>query len=65
MGLVNFLKRDAVVATEDEAYALRVKQGVPLPFFEVRAVAKGRTVPWDGRTMGELEVRGPGVAVLA
>jgi fatty-acyl-CoA synthase len=62
VGLVNFLKRDAAVANDDEAYALRAKQGVALPFFEVRAVAQGRAVPWDGRTMGELEVRGPWVA---
>ncbi len=62
VGLVNFAKRDAAHATEDEAYELRARQGVPLPFFEVRGVAEGRTVPWDGRTMGELEVRGPWVA---
>jgi fatty-acyl-CoA synthase len=62
VGLVNFLKRDAAVGSDDEAYALRAKQGVPLPFFEVRAVAGGRAVPWDGLTMGELEVRGPWVA---
>jgi fatty-acyl-CoA synthase len=62
VGLVNFAKRDAATASDDDAYALRAKAGVPLPFFEVRAVAEGRTVPWDGRTMGELEVRGPWVA---
>jgi fatty-acyl-CoA synthase len=62
VGLVNFTKSDAAFASEDEAYALRAKQGVPLPFFEARAVAAGREVPWDGRTMGELEVRGPWVA---
>jgi fatty-acyl-CoA synthase len=62
VGLVNFTKRDAACATEDDLYALRAKQGVPLPFFEVRAVAAGKAVPWDGRTMGELEVRGPWVA---
>ena len=62
VGLVNFRKRDVTVADEDAAYALRAKQGVPLPFFEVRAVAQGREVPWDGHTMGELEVRGPWVA---
>jgi fatty-acyl-CoA synthase len=62
VGLVSFAKRDAAIATDDDAYALRAKAGVPLPFFEVRALANGRAVPWDGRTMGELEVRGPWVA---
>ena len=35
---------------------------MPLPFFEVRAIADGGEVPWDGETMGELQVRGPWVA---
>jgi fatty-acyl-CoA synthase len=46
----------------DEQIAYRARQGKPLPFVEVRAVADGQEVPWDGRTMGELEVRGPWVA---
>jgi fatty-acyl-CoA synthase len=64
VGLFNFTKRE--MADDDDAsdasYARRAKAGVPLPFFEVRALAAGREVPWDGDTMGELEVRGPWVA---
>jgi fatty-acyl-CoA synthase len=37
-------------------------QGVPLPFVEIRARREGGLVPWDGETMGELEVRGATVA---
>ena len=38
-------------------------QGLPLPFVELRAKTDdGQDVPWDGETMGELEVRGPWVA---
>ena len=38
-------------------------QGLPLPFVELRAKTDdGQEVPWDGETMGELEVRGPWVA---
>ena len=62
VGLVNFRKSEIPELDETSAYALRAKQGVPLPYFEVRAVAKGREAPWDGITMGELEVRGPWVA---
>ena len=40
----------------------RARQGKPLPFVEIRAIADGKEVPWDGKTMGELEVRGPWVA---
>jgi fatty-acyl-CoA synthase len=45
-----------------EQCAYRARQGTPLPFVEIRAMAEGLAVPWDGVTMGELEVRGPWVA---
>ncbi len=48
--------------TEDERYRIKAKQGSPVPFIEVRAMAEGEPVPWDGESMGELEVRGPWVA---
>jgi len=62
VGVFNYAKADVAALDEDASYALRAKQGVPLPYFEVRAVADEREVPWDGETMGELEVRGPWVA---
>jgi len=40
----------------------RSKQGVPNPFYEVRARGDDGVVPWDGASMGEVEVRGPMVA---
>ena len=43
-------------------YAWRSKQGTPLPFVEIRARGDAGLVPWDGLTMGELEVRGITVA---
>ena len=59
---VNYLKREAGNLGGDELYALRAKQGVPLPFVEVRAMTEAGEAPWDGATMGELEVRGPWIA---
>jgi len=47
---------------EDQTYALRATQGIALPFVEIRACNDQREVPWDGSTMGELQVRGPWVA---
>jgi fatty-acyl-CoA synthase len=47
---------------ENELYALRARQGLPLPFIEVRAVGDEGEIPWDGETSGELEVRGPWIA---
>ncbi len=47
---------------EDARYAIRAKQGLPLPFVDMRVVNDEGTAPWDGRSMGELQVRGPWVA---
>jgi fatty-acyl-CoA synthase len=59
---VNYLKRGLEVAGPDAQYAFRAMQGVPLPFVEVRAMTPQGEAPWDGESMGELEVRGPWVA---
>ena len=49
--------------TPDQKYALRAKQGRPAPMVEIRAVDDaGREVPWDGKTFGELHVRGAWIA---
>ena len=50
------------VTNEDERYAYRAKQGIPSPFIELRAVSDAGEVPRDGKTPGELEVRGAWVA---
>jgi fatty-acyl-CoA synthase len=46
----------------DEQFAIRAKQGLPFPFVEIRAVGEHGEVPWDGKTLGELQVRGPWIA---
>jgi fatty-acyl-CoA synthase len=43
-------------------YAYRARQGRPAPFVEIRARGDEGVIPWDGKTMGELEVRGPWIA---
>jgi fatty-acyl-CoA synthase len=45
-----------------QAYDKRAQQGPPIPFVEVRARGGEGLVPWDGASMGELEVRGPSVS---
>ncbi|WP_309892128.1 long-chain fatty acid--CoA ligase [Archangium sp.] len=48
---------------QPERLAIRATQGYAVPFVEVRHVSDaGQVLPWDGQTMGELEVRGPWVA---
>jgi fatty-acyl-CoA synthase len=47
---------------DEEKYSVRAQQGCPAPFVELRVTREGREVPRDGKTAGELEVRGPWVA---
>jgi len=48
---------------EAERYAVRAKQGLPIAGVEVRVIGEGGDEqPWDGVSVGELQVRGPWVA---
>ena len=43
--------------------SVRARQGTPLPGVEIRVVDDtGTPLPWDGTSIGELEVRGPWIA---
>jgi fatty-acyl-CoA synthase len=46
-------------ASKEEQYDHMAKQGIPVPFVEIRGRNEFGFIPWDGFTMGELEVRGP------
>ena len=62
LGTVSLLTSDLADAPEDVKYEYRAKQGRPCPFVEIRVRNDEGIAPWDGATMGELEVRGPWVA---
>jgi fatty-acyl-CoA synthase len=63
VGTVARLKRHHTGTDDATKLALRSSQGYPVPFVEQRHVSDtGQVLPWDGKTMGELEVRGPWVA---
>ncbi len=62
LGTVSRLKSYQLDLPEAEQYALRAKQGTSVPGIELRAVDDdGKEVPWDGKTFGELQVKGPWV----
>lgn len=44
---------------EDQRYAYRAMQGYPQPFVELRVCSDRGEVAPDGKTMGEIQVRGP------
>jgi fatty-acyl-CoA synthase len=62
LGSVSTLKPSLADADEDTRYRLRAKQGMAIPFVEMRIMGDDGPVPRDGERMGELEVRGPWVA---
>ena len=62
LGTVCRVTSELADSPADEQYAVRSKQGLPAPLVEIRARAGDGLAPWDGQTMGELEVRGPWVA---
>jgi fatty-acyl-CoA synthase len=63
LGTLARVKRNLAHLDDEARLALAASQGYPVPFVEERHVgADGKALPWDGRSMGELEVRGPWVA---
>ena len=41
---------------------VRITQGMTMPLIDTRIVNENGEVPWDGKTMGELTIRGPWIA---
>jgi fatty-acyl-CoA synthase len=63
LGTVARLRRDHAAWSDADKLAVRASQGYPVAFVEQRHTSdSGAILPWDGQTMGELEVRGPWVA---
>ena len=63
LGSVCRVTPDLADAAGEEQYDFRSRQGVPVPFVDIRARGDdGELIEWDDTEMGELEVRGPWVA---
>ncbi len=59
---VGNLKPSLLDESQDTQYQYRIKQGVPLPFVDIRITDEtGQEQPWDGHSQGGTEVRGPWV----
>ena len=46
----------------EERHQIKALAGIPVPFVDRRVVNPDGEVPWDGVTMGEVQLRGPWVA---
>ena len=62
IGTIANLKSHMSEWPEEQRYATRTRQGMAVPFVETRATSDEGETPWDGKTLGELEVRGPWIA---
>jgi fatty-acyl-CoA synthase len=62
VGTVGTLAPEGNALPPGERHALRMKQGVPGALLELRVRNDQDDIPWDGVSMGELEVRGAYVA---
>ncbi len=45
--------------TEDQRFAVLATQGYPLPLVDIRAIGDDGEQPWDGKSVGEIQVHGP------
>ncbi len=62
LGSVARLKPGLETAPHDEQIRFRATQGRASPLVEARVMTPDGSAPWDGETIGELEVRGPWIA---
>ena len=62
VGTTGALMPRAAEGDSSTEYLFRAKQGLPLPFVEARAIDDQGEVAWDGKSVGELQVRGPWIA---
>ena len=62
VGTINTDKAKHRSLPNDDRFALSLKQGRPLPGVDMKIVdANGAELPWDGKSAGDLLVRGPWV----
>jgi fatty-acyl-CoA synthase len=60
LGTTAILKSYMKDWSEEKRFEVRAKQGISSPGVDLRGMdEEGKEIPWDGKAMGELEVRGP------
>jgi fatty-acyl-CoA synthase len=56
---VSYPRAELQGASEDEKYRRAAMAGVPVPLVDLRVIGDGGEQPWDGKSVGEIQVRGP------
>ena len=64
LATVCFVRKDRESDSDEELADLRAMVGIPAPLVELRIAEPdtGESLPWDGETTGEVQVRGPWIA---
>ncbi|MCS1351806.1 long-chain fatty acid--CoA ligase [Mechercharimyces sp. CAU 1602] len=62
LGSGAIIKPHLIENDEDKIYQLRATQGYSVAFVDTRIRVEDKVQPWDGESIGELEVRGPWIA---
>ncbi len=61
VGSLSWLKPEHLDLPVEQQYEIRAKQGLPLPLVELRVMGENGPQAWDGKSVGELQARGPWV----
>jgi fatty-acyl-CoA synthase len=59
LGTMASLKPSMRALPKEEQYAYRIKQGMAAPLVDIRLIGDEGEAPWDGVSVGEIQVRGP------
>ena len=59
VGTLSWLKHEHEQLPPARQYEIRARQGLPIPLIELRIQGEDGVKPWDGASVGELQVRGP------
>jgi len=60
LGTISYIKPELEDVSEEEKFRLAATAGIPATLVEIRLIDdEGQETPWDGKTPGELQIRGP------
>ena len=59
LATLSYIKPELSDVSEDEQFRLAATAGVTAPLVELRLVGDNGVCPWDGKSVGEVQVRGP------
>jgi fatty-acyl-CoA synthase len=63
VGTISYIKPELQGLSEEERFGRYALAGVPVPIMDIRLIADdGAECPWDGKSVGEIQVRGPFIA---